>query len=164
MTEITNSLCQSDELFSMWASRRRFPSDYYTGGKTKEEWDEIIKTKREREALERMRKKKWIRSATKGEKVIFQIHRNAMIESLKFEAINCKHKLTQKEQIIVMFDFPVAATPARNKFRRLLKQMGFIQQQQSVWVSHYDIAQHLRTMIDLLELSDWVKIYEANSI
>ncbi len=160
MNEITSSLCQTDELFSMWASRRRFPGDYYTGGKTEEEWKAIMKSKRKKAALKRMRRKKWITDSKSGAQIIYKIHQDALIEALKWEIINSEKRASCKtERIIIMFDFPVAATTARNMFRRLLKKFGFNQLQQSVWTSRRDIFKPMRILIDILELSDWVAIF-----
>lgn len=60
---------------------------------------------------------------------------------------------------IVAFDIPERARAARRACNTLLKDLGMIHVQKSVWVSEFDIAQELHHLVVACGFSRWVKIF-----
>lgn len=67
-------------------------------------------------------------------------------------------------QLMVIFDIPEDSAELRRKFRLLLRQLGFSQIQQSVWMSNQDHRQILVDSINDLGLQGWVQLYESARI
>lgn len=63
---------------------------------------------------------------------------------------------------IVIFDIPEKQRVVRNLFRRRLKNWGFKNFQQSVWVSKSNITDKLRKLIKKLGIEQWVAVIESN--
>lgn len=70
-------------------------------------------------------------------------------------------KLTNKGQLLVIFDIPVIRGSTRRDFRQLLKNLGFKQVQQSVWVTSYDRRDSIIEAIAEYQLDGYVEFYEA---
>lgn len=70
-------------------------------------------------------------------------------------------KLSNDAKLMIVFDIPEEYAGRRQKFRNLLKQLGFHQIQLSVWVSKMDHRAIITETIRQMELEDWVKMYEA---
>ncbi len=64
-------------------------------------------------------------------------------------------------KLMVIFDISEAQKSQRDKFRRFLQSLYFVQAQQSVWVTEYDHRDILREAIIAFDLSDSVQVYEA---
>ena len=68
-------------------------------------------------------------------------------DGINFGIIRCmvqrSRPLPRGVQCYVTFDIPTSQKSTRDRFRSLLKQLGFIRLHQSVWVSDKDIADHL---------------------
>jgi CRISPR-associated endonuclease Cas2 len=62
---------------------------------------------------------------------------------------------------MVIFDIPEDYSYLRQKFRGILKHLGFDQIQQSVWMTDRDYEDIVVETISNLGLNDCVEIYEA---
>lgn len=67
-------------------------------------------------------------------------------------------------QLMAIFDIPEDSAELRRKFRLLLRQLGFSQIQQSVWMSDSNHKQILIDSINDLGLQGWVQLYESTRI
>ncbi|MEK7607292.1 MAG: hypothetical protein AAB444_03810 [Patescibacteria group bacterium] len=65
---------------------------------------------------------------------------------------------------MVLFDVPETKRQFRDYLRTLLKQLGFLQWQRSVWVSPYAYGKEFREHLKLLELLTFVEIFEVAKI
>lgn len=66
--------------------------------------------------------------------------------------------------VMVVFDVPIAENNKRRWFRLLLKELKFVQIQQSVWMSDYECSEALSAGILDLRLENHVRIFEARPI
>lgn len=73
-------------------------------------------------------------------------------------------KLESGGQLMVIFDIPEDSAELRRKFRLLLRQLGFTQIQQSVWMSGFNHKQIIIDSIKDLGLDGWVQLYESARI
>lgn len=64
-------------------------------------------------------------------------------------------------KLMVIFDIPEIAKVKRARLRTLLKNLRFVQVQQSVWMTEYDHREVIRQAITELELDEQVQVYEA---
>lgn len=62
---------------------------------------------------------------------------------------------------IVIFDIPENKRAVRDLFRRRLKEWGFRNWQQSVWITKSNITGKLRKLISELEIDSWVAVIES---
>jgi len=62
---------------------------------------------------------------------------------------------------IVIFDIPETQRVVRDLFRRRLKDWGFRNFQQSVWVTKKNVTGKMRKLINKLEIDDWVAVIES---
>lgn len=65
---------------------------------------------------------------------------------------------------MVLFDVPESKRRFRDYLRSLLKQLGFLQWQRSVWVSPYAYGSEFREHLKLLELLPFVEVFEVARI
>lgn len=63
---------------------------------------------------------------------------------------------------IVIFDIPEEKRGVRDLFRRRLKEWGFKNWQQSVWITKNNITGKLRKLIGELEIESWVAVIESD--
>lgn len=122
-------------------------------------WDRIFKEHKKRQALARLKKKRWIKHKKVGEKMLYTFHENAYVCALKEKIICSNKRLLGGKMSLVVFDFPEVAKKARNAFRSFLKEAGFAQKQLSVWISTKNVGDELRALIQILHLNKWVEVY-----
>lgn len=65
---------------------------------------------------------------------------------------------------IVFFDIPEKHRRARDALREKLKEIGFRELQQSVFIQPYPCAEEINFLIEFFEIRNWVKLVEANEI
>lgn len=63
---------------------------------------------------------------------------------------------------IVMFDIPENKRTVRDLFRRRLKEWGFKNWQQSIWITKKNVTKGLRDLISDLEIDSWVALIESD--
>lgn len=72
-------------------------------------------------------------------------------------------KLTGSE-LMIIFDIPENLAYKRRKLRAVLRYFEFKQVQQSVWSSERDFKNILAETVDDLDITKYVKLYEASKI
>ncbi len=123
------------------------------------EWQAIQEEKRNRRAIQMLKKRKVLEEHTRGEQLVVQLSCDAIVASLKKRISLNQKALTKDAWCLVLFDFPVGSGTARQFWRRFLKMSGFTQIQLSVWGTRCDVAKDLQLLVKILGVSDWVKIY-----
>lgn len=73
-------------------------------------------------------------------------------------------KLPAPASILVIYDIPESERAKRSQLRLTLRELRFVQVQQSVWESKYDIINYLLPQIEELDLEDYIQIYESAKI
>jgi len=95
---------------------------------------------------------------------VFAINKDRVSLSLKARQVvqpYIAQQLSGGGQLMVIFDIPEDFSDRRRKLRLLLRQFGFKQIQQSVWMSNQDSREVLFDSILDLDIADWVQLYEA---
>ncbi len=111
-----------------------------------------------RRALRGLKEKGWIEVRRKGKEIEYLLTENGRIQGLKVQMKTIDKKLDDPLGCFVSYDFPVGANKARDQFRRLLKQTGFIRCQDSLWFSDRNIVGHVKEIVQYLKIAKWVKI------
>ena len=62
---------------------------------------------------------------------------------------------------LVSFDIPESRRSARNAARKLLRNLGFRQEHQSLWSSRGDVADPMSRLLAMTEFGGWVKVFDA---
>ncbi len=70
-------------------------------------------------------------------------------------------KLTGAASILVIFDIPEEERRLRQRLRTLLRELGFMQVQKSVWQSEYDVLEYLVPELRQYRLEECVQVYES---
>ena len=147
-----------------WAMTRpaNFRYVYMQGGLSTKEWDAINADLRQRRAIADLRRQKWLTASEKGNEVILRLSSEAFVAQLKSQVRAEKKTLPEGNTCLVVFDFPNAASSARNIWRKFLLSAGFERSQLSVWSSHKDVCAPVFQLIRVLGISKWVSVYRAH--
>lgn len=70
----------------------------------------------------------------------------------------------RESNLMVIFDFPEQHADTRRRFRSVLKNLEFIQVQQSVWQADRDYRNIISELVDELDVARYVQIYEVQRI
>lgn len=65
---------------------------------------------------------------------------------------------------VVSFDIPNDKRVARDIFRRKLKDLGFLQVQESIFITPYPCREQIEFIINLLEISEFVMLFQLGKI
>lgn len=137
----------------------QFRYEYFQGGLSREAWEGLMQTSRQRRAVRDLRKKKWIQDREKGDQVIFRIAKEVAVQHIRGKIRATERMLSKGTSVLVLFDFPVGANMARQEWRRFLKSIGCRQEQLSVWSTPLDVGKELAALLILLGLEKWCKVY-----
>ena len=69
-----------------------------------------------------------------------------------------KIKLAMGRYIMVIFDVPEKYKHGRDNLRYFLKDNDFVQLQESVWVSNYDISEEITEYVKTCDISEWINV------
>ncbi len=72
--------------------------------------------------------------------------------------------LDDNECTLVVFDIPETERSLRKKLREFLKEAGFINIQRSVWISPFDVGDHLSNLLHSTNAQQWVIVYKAKRL
>ncbi|HLD21061.1 MAG TPA: hypothetical protein VJB64_03110 [Patescibacteria group bacterium] len=137
----------------------RYNFEYHMAEK---EWQKVygadLKQKR---ALREMRKRKWITDRKKGDGVIVKLHSDVIVSHLKDRILQKTKQIPNEKVCLLSFDFPNGATKARNKWRGLIRRLGLVKEQLSLYSTKFDIADELVALIKVLELERWIRVFVA---
>ena len=117
-----------------------------------------------RKQIYELKRQKIARLLKKGNEVEFELTDKGRIEVLKRKVLTTAEVLSDNQVCLVSFDIPENVKKVRFIFRRFLLQIGFKQVHLSVMQTKLDVVEPLRQLIDMLDISRWVKIYKAECI
>lgn len=70
-------------------------------------------------------------------------------------------KLKGDASVLVIFDIPEEVRVLRDRLRITLRELKFVQVQQSVWQSNYDVVEYLIDDLERNNLRPYVQVHEA---
>ncbi len=73
-------------------------------------------------------------------------------------------RLKRRVSLMVIFDVPEERSSDRRRFRLMLKEWHFRQEQQSVWISSFDYKKSLVKAVKEMNLEACVEIYECSKL
>jgi DNA-binding transcriptional regulator PaaX len=161
--EILDMLLEGTRLLLEWMENPHAQRRRIYGILTHEEWEKLFGDQRMKAALCRLKKRKWIEDRHLGNNIEFELSNEAIVEYVKWH-VRSKPSHQDDEETLVVFDFPEAARKARQKWRRLLKGIGFTRLQLSVWSSLRDVGKEVQSLIATLGIQKWVRVYKAKVI
>lgn len=126
-----------------------------------EQWRQIVEDRKQRRVVELLKKKKWISARRVGNEMVVRLDQHLLIDFLKERVCATKQEIEDGHQCLVIFDFPNAASHARDRWRRFMKRAGFKQQQLSVWGTHKHVFEDMVAIVQLLGIEKWVDVYCA---
>ncbi|MDD3101562.1 MAG: hypothetical protein PHE59_00210 [Patescibacteria group bacterium] len=88
---------------------------------------------------------------------------NKLLELKIKKKIETKQKI-KKKYFVLIFDIPEKTRFRRDLFRRHLKELGFEQIQQSVWITQYDILEEIKVLIENFGLNKYIKFFVAEKV
>ena len=112
-------------------------------------------------AFNRLKKKGWIESKEIGRLVVETLTESGEIAAIETMLGYRSPLLPAGEYCMVIFDIPEAAHAARDQFRNMLKRIGFVYHQRSVWCIQKEVSAGIRRIVDILKIEKWVRIYKA---
>lgn len=152
------------DLFETMEDIRHYQTAYAKGGR---EYIAYIKQRQEqyrlRQELLRLKKKKLIEEKKNGQQVVLCLTKNGREAALRYKILKQKSSL-KNEYIMVVFDIPESERKIRNFFRGFLKESGFKQLQQSVWITQKDVFCELEELVKSFGNSKWVYLIKASYI
>lgn len=115
-----------------------------------------------RQALKRLEEAKFIVDGKVADEYRGNITQAGMEEFFRIKLSQCD-LLDDGFISIVVFDIPESQRKFRDEIRRLLKEIGFIQIQKSVWISPFDVCDTLMKMFGKTQRK-WVRCFVAREI
>ncbi|HLD70900.1 MAG TPA: hypothetical protein VI937_03385 [Negativicutes bacterium] len=70
-----------------------------------------------------------------------------------------KRKRKDGKWVMLTFDIPKKHPKARGLLRSILKNMGYVLFQQSIWVTPYDVSERTESLLQMHNLDRYVKIF-----
>jgi DNA-binding transcriptional regulator PaaX len=159
--EIFDTLFEANDLLFEWMENPHKQRRRLRGWIEQDEWNQLFSDQKKKRALRRLKKQAWLSHRQEGNRMVYEIHENAVVQFLKNTIRSSTFLLPTPMIVLVTFDFPEAARKARNSFRHYLKQVGFSQQQLSVWATKKSVAREIRLLIRMLKIEKWVNVYLA---
>lgn len=111
------------------------------------------------QAIKRLREKGYIETEANQEKILVKI---TELGSDMLGIIGNDNKAWDKKWRIVIYDIPEDKKSIRDLLRRRLKDWGFKNWQQSIWITKRDVTERLRKAINKLGISKWVVVIESD--
>lgn len=125
----------------------------WTGYRTNLNYSHLYKTVRE------LRIKGYIETPKDGRKIFLKLTDKGRQEVVLKKLL--EDDMWDGKWRIVIFDIPEKHRHLRDAFRSRLKEFQFNKLQKSVWVGRKNVTKELRKFVEDVELSQWVKIFEA---
>jgi len=114
-----------------------------------------------RHAFNKLKKKGWIESKEVGRLVVETLTDSGEIAAIAAVLKNRSPLLGAGEYCMVVFDIPEAAHAARDQFRNMLKRIGFVYHQRSVWCIQKEVSAGMKRIVAILKIEKWVRIYKS---
>lgn len=128
-------------------------------------WDNINK-KRLTKIVKRLKSQQMITIKEKAGKLVIEVTEKGKRRLLQydFEAMKLKSTKIDGKWRLVIFDIPNKKKVSRDIFRKKLKQLEFIQLQESVFASPYPCKDEIDYLCHYLLISDYVTIALVDKI
>lgn len=139
-------------------------SNYIQREIPQERWDQMMEDARRRRAIRDMRTKKFLLDKKKGNQILVQISTDALVRLIQSIIQLKKETHGSRTSILVMFDFPVGASKARDRWRNLLLRCDFKMIQLSVYTTQKGIQKELLALVRILGLKKWVSIFVGDEL
>lgn len=129
------------------------------------DWDNINKKQLGR-IIKRLKAQQMISLIEKEGKLALEVTEKGKKRLLQYDFENMKLKSNKPDGNfrLVMFDIPNKKKVSRDIFRKKLKQLGFIQLQESVFACAYPCKDEIDFLCHYLLISDYVTIASVNRI
>jgi CRISPR-associated endonuclease Cas2 len=114
-----------------------------------------------RRTFNRLKKKGWIESKEIGRLVVETLTESGEIAAIEAVLKSRSPLLNAGEYCMVVFDIPEAAHAARDQFRNMLKRIGFVYHQRSVWCIQKEVSAGIKRIVGILKIEKWVRIYKS---
>ena len=112
-----------------------------------------------RRRLRQLERQKWVQTRKQGEEIYFRLTNEGFAQGLKL-LIATKHTLLPKAQLcLIVFDIPEAMRPVRDELRSILKEVGCVMTQKSVWQTRKDLVRELRLFARSVKAEKYIKVY-----
>ena len=107
-----------------------------------------------------LKRKKFIAYPAKSRKQFFILTNKGRrhLLGLKIAELQIKKTAWDKKWRLVIFDIPEEATPDRFRFRRILKNLGFLHLQRSVFILPYPCEKQINLICQYLKIDNYVHI------
>ena len=105
----------------------------------------------------------YLSEAKKGEYILTGKAKEK-IDKLKFKKINKLNKFRDNKMLLVLFDIPETRKRDRDQFRRVLKELDFIQLQKSIWLTNKDSVKEVVNVIKSLKIDNYVEMLKINKV
>jgi hypothetical protein len=136
-------------------------------GAFKKDWKILDNTQFSR-SIESLLKQGLVKCETRDDGTLdVKLTKKGRLQSLFYEPITNYHFNKEKWDgywRIVMFDIPREKNNIRDTFRFQLKRLGFVELQQSVFISPYDASEVIDTLSTLHDVFDCVIYIHATSV
>lgn len=117
--------------------------------------------------IKNLRRKGLVEFIQKGDDTVVKITRKGNTEILKYDIENMSIKRPDKwdqRWRLVLFDIPNDKKNEREIFRKKLKQLGFYQFQESVFIFPFPCFKEIKYIREILNVPDEVKLLKAEAI
>jgi CRISPR-associated endoribonuclease Cas2 len=116
-----------------------------------------------RRAFNRLKKKGWIEAKEVGRLVVETLTESGEIAAIEAMLKHRSPSLAAGEYCMVIFDIPEAAHAARDQFRYMLKRIGFVYHQRSVWCIQKEVSAGIKRIVNILKIDKWVRVYKSHA-
>lgn len=135
----------------------------FNPGNTRE-WRRFWEDRETRKNIYYLRRKKLMVDKKINDKFLVYFDDKLVVRGLKEYIISKTDKIKDEKILFVIFDIPTGANKTRTVWRNFLKQAGFIQLQQSVWITNKEVTKEIITLSLLTEIDSWLKIFKGEEI
>ncbi len=115
--------------------------------------------RRKWQALQRLRRQKYIRVRQEGDRIIVALTEKGRDTGLKWRMKTIDRKLSDGQRVYVVFDIPESVKYLRETLRRVLKESHFSMLQLSVWSTDRDVAEDVTIFVKSLQAEKWVHVF-----
>lgn len=117
----------------------------------------------QRQAIKRLEQRKLIKIHKITEKYHISLTKAGIEECIRLKIADC-NTLPEGSVCMIAFDIPEIKRPLRQKIRRTLSRLKFVQLQKSVWISKKDAASIIAKLFKIRGQEKWVRVFTAREI
>jgi CRISPR-associated endonuclease Cas2 len=115
-------------------------------------------------ALTRLRKKGSVRFTTIGSQKFIQLTKKGQMQALLNKSKVMKQKTWDRKWRLIVFDIPEQDHAQRDEFRRLLRKIGFLKLQASVFINPYPISSEAIEYLKISGLIKYIRVMRVDKI